>query len=128
MSKRAAIYAWVSTDEQADNSSIDSQTAACVRYAEQQGMTVAEVFSDVVSGAKLDRTGLNSIRELARIGAVDALVVYCSDRLTRSLAHSLLLRDEFKAAGVAVHFVTKGESQHTPEGDLFESIELAFAE
>lgn len=128
MSKRAAIYARVSTDEQADNSSIESQTTACIRYAEQQSMTVAGTFSDVVSGAKLDRPGLSKIRELVRIGTVDALVVYCSDRLTRSLAHSLLLRDEFKAAGVAVHFVTKGESQHTPEGNLFESIESAFAE
>jgi site-specific DNA recombinase len=126
--KRAIIYARVSTDEQADNSSIESQIAACIRYAEQQGMTITVTLSDVMSGAKLDRPGLSKARDLLRLDAADALVIYCSDRLTRSLAHSLLLRDEFKAAGVAVHFVTKGESQHTPEGNLFESIESAFAE
>ncbi|NTW00768.1 MAG: recombinase family protein, partial [Oscillochloris sp.] len=119
--KSAVIYARVSTDDQADNSSIESQIAACVRYAQQHDMKVTATLSDVMSGAKLDRPGLNKIRELIRIGSVDALVVYCSDRLSRSLAHSLLLRDEFKAAGIAIHFVTKGESQHTPEGNLFES-------
>jgi site-specific DNA recombinase len=128
MSKRAAIYARVSTDEQADNSSIESQTAACRRYAEQHGLHEVGAFADVMSGAKLDRPNLGQVRELARVGAIDAVIVYCSDRLTRSLAHSLLLRDEFKAANIAVHFVTKGESQHTPEGNLFESIESAFAE
>ncbi len=126
--KSAVIYARVSTDDQADNSSIELQITACVHYVQQHDMKVTATLSDVISGAKLDRLGLNKIRELIRIGSVDALVVYCSDRLSRSLAHSLLLRDEFKDAGIAIHFVTKGESQHTPEGNLFESIESAFAE
>src|SRR5688572_21949079 len=111
MSTRCAIYSRISTDDRADNSSLETQIAACERYADQQRMTIAGKFSDVISGAKLDRPGLGKVRELVRIGAVDALVVYCSDRLTRSLAHSLLLREEFKAAGIALHFVTKSDSQ-----------------
>jgi site-specific DNA recombinase len=125
---RSVIYARVSTDDQADNYSTDSQIAACRKYAEDNGFSVVAVLQDVMSGAKLDRPGLTKVRELIRLKHTDALIVYCSDRLTRSLAHSLLLRDEFKAAGVSVHFVTKGQSQDTPEGNLFESIESAFAE
>src|SRR5689334_19297302 len=125
---RAIIYVRVSSEEQADNYSIESQIAACRKYAEEQGFSVVTVLQDVMSGAKLDRPGLTKVRELIQNKHADVLIVYCSDRLTRSLAHSLLLRDEFKAAGVAVHFVTKGQSQDTPEGNLFESIESAFAE
>lgn len=125
---RAIIYVRVSTDDQADNYSIDSQIAACRKYAEENSFSVIAVLQDVMSGAKLDRPGLTQARELIRQKHTDVLIVYCSDRLTRSLAHSLLLRDEFKAAGAVVHFVTKGQSQDTPEGNLFESIESAFAE
>ena len=125
---RAIIYVRVSTDDQADNYSIESQIAACQKYAAEHGFSVIAVLQDVMSGAKLDRPGLTKVRELIQQKHADVLIVYCSDRLTRSLAHSLLLRDEFKMAGIAVHFVTKGESQHTPEGNLFESIESAFAE
>ncbi len=125
---RAIVYARVSTDDQADNYSTESQIAACQKYALDHNFPVVGVLQDVISGAKLDRPGLAKVRQLIQDKHADVLIIYCSDRLTRSLAHSLLLRDEFKVAGAAVHFVTKGESQDTPEGNLFESIESAFAE
>jgi len=125
---RAVIYVRVSTDEQADNFSIDSQIAACQRYAEQQGWTVIVVLQDVMSGTRLDRPGLTRVRDLIHQNAIDVLLVYSSDRLTRSLAHSLLLRDELKSAGVELHCVTKGISPDTPEGYLFDNIGAAFDE
>jgi site-specific DNA recombinase len=125
---RAIIYARVSTEDQADNYSIESQIAACRKYATDNGFSVVAVVQDVMTGSRLDRPGLTEVRERIQHKHADVLIVYCSDRLTRSLAHSLLLRDEFKTAGVVVHFVTKGQSQDTPEGNLFESIESAFAE
>lgn len=125
---RAIIYVRVSTEDQADNYSIESQIGACRKYAEDNSFSVVTVLQDVMTGSKLDRPGLTKVRELIQQKHTDVLIVYCSDRLTRSLAHSLLLRDEFKMAGVTVHFVTKGQSQDTPEGNLFESIESAFAE
>lgn len=125
---RAVIYARVSSDDQADNYSIESQIVACRKYAEEKGFSVVAVLQDVMSGARLDRPSLTKIRELVAKQHVDILIAYCSDRLSRVVAHSLLLRDEFKAAGVAVHFATKGQSQDTPEGNLFEVIDSAFAE
>lgn len=128
MSIPTILYRRVSTDDQENNTSLETQQIACARYAADHGMTIVADIQDVMSGAKLDRPGLTQARELIQAGAATALVVYASDRLTRSLAHSLLLRDEFKAAGVTLHCVTKGASQQTPEGTLFDNIESAFAE
>ena len=125
---RVVIYVRVSTDEQADNYSIESQIAACQRYAEQQGWIVVAVLQDVMSGTRLDRPGLTHARDLIQQKAVDVLLAYSSDRLTRSLAHSLLIRDELKSAGVELHCVTKGISPDTPEGYLFDNIGAAFDE
>lgn len=129
MTKRAIIYARVSTEEQADNFSLDSQIAACQRYASTHDFDIIATLQDVMSGAKLERPALTEARNLIQAGAIDALIIHTSDRLTRSVAHSLLLRDELKHTGVELHCVTKGQaSADTPEGGLMETIEAAFAE
>jgi site-specific DNA recombinase len=126
---RAVIYARVSSEEQKNNNSLPTQIAACERYAEQYGMTVVAILQDTVSGSKLDRPGLAKVRDLIRLGAIDAVIVYSADRWTRSLAHHLLLRDELRAAGVVQHSVTKGQaSVDTLATNPLENIESSFAE
>ncbi|NJM40352.1 MAG: recombinase family protein [Anaerolineae bacterium] len=127
--KRAVIYARVSTDEQAEHGySLPSQTAACKRYAEQHGFTVVAEYEDDYTGASLDRPKFALVREMIRLGKVDVLIVYCADRLTRNLAHSLILRDEFERAGVERHYAMRGRAENTPENRMLENIEGVFAE
>jgi site-specific DNA recombinase len=84
--KTAAIYARVSTSGQAkDGTSLDTQADGCVAYAQAHGMTVATVYKDDVSGAQLDRPGLDSIRDMAERGEIQALIVFDPDRLSRNL-------------------------------------------
>lgn len=126
---RAILYCRVSTEEQGTNYSLPTQLDACRRYALQHDMTIVGEYSDMLSGARLDRPGLEAARAALRGGAADALIVYSQDRLSRNLAHLLLLRDEFMTvAGIAVHAVTRGQSADTPEGRLFDAIEGSFAE
>lgn len=125
---RAIIYARVSTEEQEDNYSLSSQLEACRRYAAERGMQVVAEIQDVQSGAVLERPGLARVRELARKGAIDAVVVYALDRFSRNTAHILLLLDELKNTGVALHTVNRGESGDTPEARMMNTIEAAFAE
>ncbi|MCS6889879.1 MAG: recombinase family protein, partial [Chloroflexus sp.] len=125
---RAAVYARVSTEEQGDNFSIPSQIAAARRYASDRGWQVVAELTDTMSGAVLDRPGLRKLRDLIAARAVDAVVVYSLDRLSRNVAHMLLLRDEMHGAGVELHAVTRGQSADTAEGRLFDTIESAFAE
>ena len=125
---RAIIYTRVSTDDQGDNFSLPTQLAACRKYAADQGMEIVGECADVMSGSLLDRPGLTKVRQAVSVGAVDAVIVYSQDRLTRSVAHMILLRDELRAANVAMHAVSRGMSAETPEGRLFDTIEASFAE
>lgn len=125
---RAVIYCRVSTEDQSDNFSIPSQVSACQRYAADRGWQVVAELSDTMSGALLDRPALRQVRDLIQARAVDAVIVYSLDRLSRNVAHMLLLRDEMHAARVELHAVTRGQSADTAEGRLFDTIESAFAE
>lgn len=63
---------------------------------------------------------------MAESRKVDAVVVYASDRLTRNLAHLLVLREEWQKAGVELHYCNRGKSENTPEGRMTENIEGVF--
>src|SRR5215470_14640502 len=106
--KIAAIYARVSTADQADRGySLPTQLEACQAMAQQEGYAVPEshIFVDDYTGTSLNRPQLAQLRDLAR-QSVQAIFVYDLDRLARKLAHQLLLTEEFEQAGVALRVVT----------------------
>lgn len=123
-----AIYARVSTDEQARHgASLAAQVRACRERIEDPAAPVREFVDAGVSGATLDRPALAALRDAARRGGIRRLLVLDPDRLSRVLAHQLLLADEFTDAGVPPEFVTF-EWQQTPEGQLFFALRGAIAE
>jgi len=126
---RAAVYVRVSTEDQARHGfSLAEQEEACRRRAAELGAAEVLVFRDEgASGASLDRPGLSALREAARAGRVDALICRDPDRLSRRLAHQILLTEEFEKAGVRLEFLDF-TWQDTPEGRLFYSIRGAIAE
>lgn len=129
MNKRAAIYARVSTDEQSEHGySLPSQIEACIAYADRNAMIVVEKITDDYSGAKLDRPGLSQVRDMIAKDEVDAIIVFASDRLTRNLAHSLILREEFFRAHVEIHYVSRGKLEDNPEDRMTENIQGVFNE
>jgi len=130
MSNRAVIYARVSTEEQAEHGySLPSQIEACRKYVQEQGWDlVGEPITDAgISGAVLGRPGLERIRDMAEAGEINAVVVYEIDRLTRKLAHQLLIEDELEQAGVRVHYVL-GQYKDDDEGRLMKQIRGSIAE
>lgn len=130
MSNRAVIYARVSTEEQAEHGySLPSQIEACRKYVQEQGWSlVGEPITDAgISGAVLDRPGLERIRDMADAGEINVVVVYEIDRLTRKLAHQLLIEDELEQAGVRVHYVL-GQYKDDDEGRLMKQIRGSIAE
>lgn len=112
------IYTRVSTDEQVNGFSLPSQVRALRTFAAERGWTVIhELSDDGVTGATLDRPALTEIRELVRCGAVQIVLVHDMDRLSRKLAHQLLLQDEFDRAGVRLECLTMPHSD-SPESKL----------
>jgi site-specific DNA recombinase len=59
---------------------------------------------------------------------VQAVFVYDLDRLSRKLAHQLLLSEEFEQTGVALRIVTMPEGAKTPESQLLSNVRGIIAE
>src|SRR5438105_12006171 len=129
--KLAAIYARVSTAEQADKGySLPTQLDACQGMARQEGYTVpnTHVFVDDYTGMSLNRPQFTPLRDLVRQRLVQAVFVYDLDRLSRKLAHQLLLSEEFEQAGVALRIVTMPDGAKTPETQLLSNVRGIIAE
>jgi site-specific DNA recombinase len=126
---RAAIYARVSTEEQKTlGNSLESQVEACQGWVKSNGAQVVAIFREDFTGSKLQRPALDEVFELLQGGAADMLVVYAPDRLSRSLAHRIIIRDELNNLGVTLVHVTTGEVKQTPEGELTDNIHGVFAQ
>ncbi len=127
---RAAIYARVSTERQERQQTIDSQLAALRAWAEAGGHELNDrhVFRDEGhSGARLDRPGLDALRDAVRDGEVEILGVLAPDRLACKYAYQVLLLEEFRRAGCAVAFLSRAISDD-PGDQLLLQIQGAVAE
>jgi site-specific DNA recombinase len=128
--KTAAIYARVSSDQQKEDNTIASQTAALNEFAAAHGFDVPEdwVFEDAgYSGASLVRPGLERIRDLAAEGHIQAVLVHAPDRLSRKYAYQVLLTEELSRHGVETVFL-KAPQSATPEDQLLVQFQGMIAE
>ena len=90
--RRAALYARVSTGHQEKEQTIQSQLAAIARYADEHGLSHTPALTytdDGFSGTRVDRPALDELRDHAREGRFDVVVVLCPDRLARRHARTL---------------------------------------
>lgn len=132
-SLRVALYARVSTDQQAERYGLGAQiTALQQRVAAREYQLVpdgvAAVFADDgYSGGTLDRPALTRLREAVQQGRVDVVLCLDPDRLSRALRDQLLLTDEIDHAGVRLEFLTQ-ELDFSPEGRMFFAMRGAVAE
>ena len=127
---RAALYARVSSEQQAQAGTIQSQVAAIVERAAGDGLTIepeSRFIDDGHSGATLIRPALDRLRDIASAGGIDRLYVLCPDRLARSYAYQMLLVDELRRCGVELAFVNR-DLGTTPEDHLLLQVQGVVAE
>jgi site-specific DNA recombinase len=106
--KIAAVYCRVSSDHQErDGTSLQTQLEKCLDYCQVKGYDIAHRFVETYSGMDLDRPKLNEVRELARNGEIDTIIVYCLDRLSRDPVHGVIITEELEKCGVALEAVTE---------------------
>jgi DNA invertase Pin-like site-specific DNA recombinase len=108
---RAAIYARLSYEsrEGQAEATLDRQERDCRALAKREGWEVVEVFTDVdsaYSGKK--RPGYEAMREAARRGEFDVLVVWRTDRLYRRVRDLLDIVDGL-ASQVRIETVNGGQ-------------------
>ena len=118
--KVAAIDARVSSDQQKEEKTIASQTAALVEFARSEGYSVSVEWGfqdEGYSGASLVRPGLERVRDLAAGGEIQAVLALAPDRLSRKYAYQVLLIEELGRHHVEVIFI-KAPRSGTPEDQL----------
>jgi site-specific DNA recombinase len=126
----AAIYARVSSTRQRQEQTIQSQTAALLVHAEQQGLDVPPewVFEDEgYSGATLVRPALERLRDLVCQVPVEVVLCHAPDRLARRYAYQALLIEELARAGTEVRFLN-GPIGDRPEDALLVQFQGMIAE
>jgi site-specific DNA recombinase len=129
-SLRVAIYARVSSDQQAERHTIDSQVKDLLARAAADGHEVgAELrfLDEGYSGATVVRPALERLRDAAAWSAVDVVYVQAPDRLARSYVHQAVLVEEFERAGTEVVFLNRPIGQ-SPEDTLLLQVQGMFAE
>jgi site-specific DNA recombinase len=128
--KLAAIYARVSSDQQREEHTIASQTAALIDFAKNLELEVPKewIFEDEgYSGATLERPGLERVRDLAAEGRLHVVLAYAPDRLSRKYAYQILLLEELARHGVETRFV-KAPQSATAEDQLLVQFQGMIAE
>jgi site-specific DNA recombinase len=127
---RAALYARVSSEQQAQAHTIASQVQAIEQRIAQEGLSLEpelRFLDDGYSGATLVRPALERLRDMASAGAIDRLYVHSPDRLARKYAYQVLLVDELQRCGVELVFLNH-EMGRSPEEDLLLQVQGMIAE
>jgi site-specific DNA recombinase len=129
-SVQVAIYARVSSEQQVNTHTIDSQVRALQAQLEAEGYSCSNHFwflDEGYSGSTLIRPALEQLRDAVARGEIERLYVHSPDRLARKYAYQVVLVDEFSQAGVEVIFLNHPLGQ-SPEDDLLLQVQGMVAE
>jgi site-specific DNA recombinase len=123
-----AIYARVSTDEQKEGQTIDSQVAELVRHAQSKSWTVVDTYKDEGwSGSLLARPQLDRLRDEGAAGRFAKVLVNDVDRLARDVTHLGIIKRDLEKNGVELIF-RKLPPEKSPTYNLMINILGSFAE
>lgn len=132
---RCAIYTRKSTEEGLDQefNSLDAQREAAeafVRSQKREGwVALADTYDDGgFTGANMDRPALQRLLKTVEARAVDCVVVYKVDRLSRSLLDFTRMLSLFDKHNVSFVAVTQHFNTSTSLGRLTLNILLSFAQ
>ena len=127
---RVAMYVRVSTTGQVEAQTIEQQIDRLKAHIESEGWLLSKEHiyrDDGYSGAKLNRPGLDSLRDRAALAEFDVVLVTAPDRLSRNYVHQMLLLEELTEHGVRVEFLERPMSDD-PHDRLLLQIRSAVAE
>jgi DNA invertase Pin-like site-specific DNA recombinase len=124
------IYCRVSSKEQVDGTSLESQEIACREYATRNHIDVAKVFVERGESAKFaDRTQLLELLSFCgdRSKSIDCLLVWKVDRLARNVGDHFSIKASLLKQQIRVISATEPIDAN-PEGKLLETILAGFAQ
>jgi site-specific DNA recombinase len=117
--ERAAIYARVSTDDQAQHGvSLDAQVNRCMEYVTSLNYQLIDTAIDAgISAKSTDRAGLQRILSLVNKNKIQHVVTLKLDRLSRRTIDALNLVEAFAKKKVKLHLVNENGSVDSNNSD-----------
>ncbi|TKJ47017.1 hypothetical protein CEE34_06000 [Candidatus Aerophobetes bacterium Ae_b3a] len=120
---KCAIYARVSTEEQAKNYSIPAQLDLLRSFAQANEYEVFKEYIDEgVSGTTADRPQLGELLDDARTGMFNVVLVYRIDRFFRNTRLLLVTVEELKKFSVSFKSLTEPFDTSNPMGEFMVSL------
>ncbi len=107
---KGIIYIRVSSDEQVQGTSLDSQESKCRAYCADKNVQVEHVFREEGESAKTaDRTELLKALDYCRKhrGKIAAFVVYKVDRFARNAEDHFAVKSRLLKYGTKLHSATE---------------------
>jgi site-specific DNA recombinase len=124
------VYCRVSSKEQIEGTSLESQEAACRDYARSKDIRLLKVFVEQGESAKFaDRTKLVELIDFCKEnkGTIEVLLVWKVDRFARNVSDHYSVKSTLAKYGVRIVSVTEPIDAN-PEGKLMETILAGFAQ
>ena len=120
--KTCIIYCRVSSHDQIEGTSLDTQEQLCREYADRNHLSVLGIFTERGESAKTaDRTELNRALEFCKRKRVRFFLVYKLDRFTRNQYDHVTLRAVLRRSNTELRSVTE-PIDDTPVGKLIEGV------
>ncbi len=131
LTKQAIIYIRVSSEEQVENFSLDTQDDICRKEATRRGFQIIEIFREEGKSAKTitGRPELMKLLDYCRRNRrhVDAVFVYRLDRISRQTSDYLAIRKRLADYGISL--ISANEpTGNSPTEKLLETIIASFAQ
>ena len=124
------IYTRVSSKDQLEGYSLESQEKICRTFAEKNNLQVLKIFKEEGESAKnADRTELREMLKYVEKNKnkIGKLIIYKVDRLARKNEDYYALKVMFKKYGMAIQSATE-PIESNPSGQLMEGVLSAMAE
>jgi site-specific DNA recombinase len=128
--KKGIIYCRVSSLEQVDGTSLDTQKASCLAYCRNNNITVERVFIEQGESAKTtDRTQFIQAIDYCKQakGQLHYFIVWKLDRFARHTTDHFKVKALLSNYGVSLRSVTESIGDD-PQGSLMETILAGFAQ
>ncbi len=119
-----AIYARVSTDKQ----DTENQISKLKDYSTLRGWKVKNVYTDIYTGKKKERPGLQKMLQSIKSGTINGVLVWKLDRLARSVKDAIDILDYIRRHNCQLIIFNSNIDTTTPEGRFFFHIVASFAE
>jgi site-specific DNA recombinase len=125
---RAGVYARVSSEDQAKNSSIKDQVDRGEGKAKERGWVLTDIYKDEgASGTTAARFQWQRLLADCQAGAIDVVIVTKWDRVARNARVGLDIVDQLEALGVSLVVIEADFDATTPTGKLLRHQMIGFA-